>query len=81
MSRKHAPPPDTDTLTIAKAIARSLHAARERGETPVAIIMGPDIAPVFRREGIGGWSHGRPELFSLPVEIDPEAEGGTIRVR
>ena len=81
MSRKHAPPPDTDALTIAKAIARSLHAARERGETPVAIVMGSDIAPIFRQAGIGGWSYGRSELFSLPVELDSQAEGWAIRVR
>jgi hypothetical protein len=81
LSRKHAPPPDTDTLAISKTIARRLHEIRDSGGTPVAIIMGPDIAPIFRAEGIGGWAYGRPELFNLPVEIDGRAEGWSVRVK
>ena len=47
----------------------------------MAIVMGPDIGPLFRQAGVGGWSYGRPELFSLPVELDTRTEGWTIRVR
>ena len=47
----------------------------------MAIVMGPDVAPLFRQGGIGGWSYGRPELFSLPVELDTRTEGWTNRVR
>ena len=78
MGRNHAPPPETDALTIAKAIGCRLHEIRDGG-TPLAIIMGPDIAPVFRKAGLGGWSCGRPELFNLPVEIDDEQTIADLR--
>ena len=47
----------------------------------MAIVMGPDIGPIFRQAGIGGWGYGGPELLSPPVELDTRRQGWTVRVR
>lgn len=77
MSRKHAPLPDTDWVTTAKAIRIALNESVERGDKPAAIVIGEDLASLFRGWGGGGWSYGRPELFGLPVRIDRSADDRT----
>jgi hypothetical protein len=81
MSRKHAPPPDADWLTVAKAISWSLHRARQNGDTPVAIVMDPAHWAKFRKSSGGSWDLHRPSLFDLPVEIDRSAQGWAVRVK
>lgn len=81
MSRKHAPAPDADWVTLAKAIGWRLHDLRAAGQVPVAIVMDRGTAAPFYAWGAAGWSYGRPELFCLPVEIDARAEGWTVRVK
>ena len=81
MSRKHAPAPDADWLTVAKAISSGLHRARETGETPVAIVMDPALWAWFRKSSGGSWDLHRPSLFDLPVEIDRSAQGWAVRVK
>ena len=81
MSRKHVPPPDTDWVTAAKTIHMALNECVERGDKPTAIVMGEDLASLFRGWGGGGWSYGRPELFGLPVRIDRSAEGWSVRLK
>ena len=51
MSRKHAPPPDTDPLTISKAIARRLHEIRDSGGTPAIIVVGTGHRAHLSRRG------------------------------
>lgn len=81
MSRKHAPLPDTDWVTAAKTIRMALNECVERGEKPIGIVMGEDLASLFRGWGGGGWSYGRPELFGLPVRIDRSVEGWSVRLK
>jgi hypothetical protein len=86
MSRQHAPLPDTDWVTTdwvtaAKTIRRALNECIQRGDKPTAIVMGPDVASLFRGWGGGGWSSGRPELFGLPVRIGGNAEGWSVRLK
>ena len=81
MSRKHAPPPDADWVTVAKAISWGLHRARESGATPTAIVLDPALWALFRNSSGGAWDLHRPSLFDLPVEVDRTAEGWTVRVR
>ena len=81
MSRKHAPLPDTDWVSAAKTIRLALNDCIERGDKPVAVVMGEDLSSLFRGWGGGGWSYGRPELFGLPVRIDRSAEGWSVRLK
>ena len=68
---------ERDALGIARAIAYDLAASRERGDAPLAIIVGPDLALAFRRErGLA-----RPELFGLPMRVDSRVDGWAIRVK
>lgn len=73
--------PDPDALVLAKGIAHALYAAHEDEQTPVAIVVDPSTRDVLERAHLGCWRSGRHSLFSLPVEIDPKAEGWRIRVR
>ena len=81
MSRKHTPLPDTDWVMAAKTIRMALNECVERGEKPTAIIVGEDLASLFRGWGGGGWSYGRPELFGLPVRIERSTEGCSVRLK
>jgi hypothetical protein len=79
MFRQHAPLPDAQWVTAAKTIRLALNECGERGDKPAAIVMGEDLASIFRGWGGGGWSYGRPELFGLPVRIDRRAQGWSVR--
>jgi hypothetical protein len=81
VSRKHAPSPDADWVTVAKAISWDLHRARESGATPVAIVLDPALWALFRKSNGGSWDLHRPSLFDLPVEVDRSAEGRTVKTR
>ncbi len=70
-----------DPLTIAKSIAWALRAARDRGETPIAIVLDPEARRLLREASLGSLWGPRPSLFNLPVEVDASAEGWAIRVR
>ncbi len=72
--------PAPDALSLAKAIAHALYVAHEEEQTPVAIVVDPSTRDVLERAYLGCWRTGRYSLFSLPVEIDPGAEGWSIRV-
>ena len=73
--------PDPDALALAKAIAHALYTAHEGERTPVAIVVDPQTRDVLAHASLGCWRSGRHSLFSLPVEVDPGAEGWSVRVR
>ena len=73
--------PDPDALSLAKAIAHALYTAHEGEQTPVAIVVAPSTRDVLERAHLGCWRSGRQSLFSLPVEIDPGADGWSVRVK
>jgi len=81
MSHTHGPLPDTDWVTAAHTIRLVLNESFERGDKPTTIVMGPDVASLFRGWGGGGWSYGRPELFGLPVRVDRSAQGWSVRLK
>ena len=69
-------------LATAKAIARALRAARRAGQTPEAIILSPELG---NRLQTGTLYYVRRastpcSMFDVPVEIDADIEGWTIRV-
>ena len=73
--------PDSDALALARAIAHALYTAQEDERTPVAIVVDPPTRDILERAYLGCWRSGRHSLFSLPVEIDPGAEGWSVRVK
>lgn len=76
----YAARPDTNWLTVAKAISRRLRALRKAGSTPAAIVLDPALWALFRESRGGAWDLHRPSLFDLPVEVDRSAYGWTVRV-
>lgn len=77
MSRKHPPIPDSDRLTISKAIARRRNELLAAGRRPEALVLGPDLWPVYGDL----WAAGDPWLLGMRLERDPAAEGWAIRCR
>ncbi len=81
MSRKHPPIPDTDGLTLAKAIARDLVAFRSRGEKPVSIAIGPAVFERLHRDDLV-FTHSGPSrysIFNVRVVVDDQVERWEIR--
>lgn len=76
-----APLSDPDWITAAMTIRRAPNDCLEHVDKPIAIVVGPDVASLFRGWGGGRWSYGRPELFGLPVRIDRSAEGWSVRLK
>ncbi|WP_037277594.1 hypothetical protein [Rubellimicrobium mesophilum] len=72
--------PDPDAFSLAKAIAHAIYAAHEDEATPVAIVMDPATRDILERASLGCWRSGRTSLFSLPVEVDADTDGWSIRV-
>ena len=71
-------------LATAKAIARALRAARRFGETPEAVVLSPALRDQLQRATVGifVWDSSETDLlFNVPVEVEPQATGWSIRVR
>lgn len=69
-------PIQPDRLAISQAIAERLEEIHEAQRTPLAIVMGPDIARLFQDD-----SSGSAGLFYLPIEIDATGRGWEIRTK
>jgi hypothetical protein len=71
-------------LATARAIARTLRAARRQGKLPEAVILSPDLRDQLQSATIGIMERNtaKPDLLlNVPVEVDPQAEGWAVRVR
>lgn len=68
-------------LEIAKAIGWTLYHARQRGETPVGIVVDPPTREWMRNHDMGDWWSPQPMLFDLPVEVDPRGSGWRVWMR
>lgn len=77
MSRKHPPIPDTDRLTVSKAIAQRRNELLAGGRRPVAVTLGPELWPLYRDL----WEANDPWLLGLRLERDHQAEGWEIRTK
>ena len=75
-----APP---SALRSARAIVRTLRAARRAGRVPEALVLGPELHEQLQDPNLTYlWSSAtRDALLGLPVEVDPGAEGWAVRVR
>lgn len=71
-----------DLLSLAQGIAAELYDARASGKLPVAILVDAPTCARLQAGRLGSsWRSGQPELFNLPLVIDAEAKGWTVRVR
>ena len=68
-------------LDTAKAIGWALCHARERGETPVGIVVDRATSEWMRNHDIGDWWSPQPTLYDLPVEVDLRGGGWRVWMR
>lgn len=80
MSRKHAPLPLPDWMAEIVPIRRRLNELLDAGETPVAIVLGPEIHARQRKAAGGRWDEGWADLFDYTVERGRD-EGWSVRVK
>ena len=74
--------PPSPGLKSARAIVRALRTLRREGQNPEVIVMGPFLYLQLQDRALSYlWSGPEREaMFDVPVEIEAEMEGWTVRV-